>query len=67
MAIVNLMEERWYPIQVKQNDKTGRPGIDAFETAMRQSKHVKGFFVAFAYRSGAQNLFFGSETVRAWA
>ena len=24
----------WYPIQVKQTDKVGRPDIDAFETAM---------------------------------
>ena len=27
--------EEWYPIQVKQKDKVGRPDIDAFETAMQ--------------------------------
>jgi hypothetical protein len=26
------LEERFYPMQVKQKDKTGRPDIDAFET-----------------------------------
>ena len=26
----------WYPIQVKQKDKTGRPDIDAFEAVMMQ-------------------------------
>ena len=26
--------ERWYPIQVKQNNKVGRPEIDSFEAMM---------------------------------
>ena len=30
------LEERWFPIQVKQKDKAGRPDMDAFETAMRR-------------------------------
>ena len=47
------LEERWYPIQVKQKDKAGRPDIDAFETAMRRSKRKKGFFVAFDYSDDA--------------
>jgi DNA modification methylase len=47
------LEERWYPIQVKQKDKVGRPEIDAFETAMRRSKRDKGFFVAFDYTDDA--------------
>ena len=47
------LEERWYPIQVKQKDKTGRPDIDAFETAMRRAKCEKGFFVSFDYSSDA--------------
>ena len=47
------LEERWYPIQVKQKDKAGRPDIDAFETAMRRSKREKGFFVAFDYSDDA--------------
>ena len=28
------LEEKWYPIQVKQKDKVGRPDIDAFEAVM---------------------------------
>jgi DNA modification methylase len=47
------LAERWYPIQVKQKDKVGRPDIDAFETAMRRAKCEKGFFVSFDYSSDA--------------
>jgi hypothetical protein len=47
------LEERFYPMQVKQKDKTGRPDIDAFETAMRRAKCEKGFFVGFDYSSDA--------------
>ena len=47
------LQERWYPIQVKQKDKVGRPDIDAFETAMRRSKREKGFFIAFDYTEDA--------------
>ena len=43
----------WYPIQVKQKDKTGRPDIDAFEAAMIRSERKKGFFVSFDYKSDA--------------
>ncbi len=28
------LKERWYPIQVKQTDKVGRPDIDSFEAMM---------------------------------
>ncbi|MEO6787358.1 MAG: DNA methyltransferase, partial [Chthoniobacteraceae bacterium] len=47
------LEERWFPIQVKQKDKAGRPDIDAFETAMRRAKCEKGFFVSFDYSGDA--------------
>jgi site-specific DNA-methyltransferase (adenine-specific) len=47
------LEERFYAMQVKQKDKTGRPDIDAFETAMRRAKCEKGFFVSFDYSSDA--------------
>jgi SAM-dependent methyltransferase len=47
------LEARWYPIQVKQKDKVGRPDIDAFETAMRRAKREKGFFVSFDYSEDA--------------
>jgi hypothetical protein len=48
----DFMDE-WYPVQVKQKDKAGRPDIDAFETAMRREKRDTGFFVAFGYSSDA--------------
>lgn len=43
----------WYPIQVKQKGKVGRPDIDAFETAMQRAQRTKGFFVSFDYSSDA--------------
>jgi hypothetical protein len=43
----------WYPIQVKQQDKVGRPDIDKFEAAMMREERTKGFFVSFAYSSDA--------------
>ncbi len=43
----------WYPIQVKQQDKVGRPDIDQFEAAMLRAKRKKGFFVAFDYSEDA--------------
>ena len=55
------LEERWFPIQVKQKDKAGRPDIDAFETAMRRAKCEKGFFVSFAYTQDAE-----CEVTRFW-
>ncbi|MFN0069207.1 MAG: hypothetical protein ACKVYV_16425 [Limisphaerales bacterium] len=43
----------WYPIQVKQKDKAGRPDIDAFEAAMLREERTVGFFVAFDYTADA--------------
>jgi len=43
----------WYPIQVKDKDKVGRPDIDSFEAVMTREKRTKGFFVAFDYSSDA--------------
>ena len=45
--------DTWYPVQVKQKDKTGRPDIDAFEAMMARSDRQKGFFVSFDYTSDA--------------
>ncbi len=45
--------DRWYPIQVKQQDRVGRPDIDKFQTAMRRDKRVKGYFIAFGFSDGA--------------
>jgi DNA modification methylase len=44
----------WYPIQVKQKDKAGRPDIDAFEAAMMRADRPKGFFVSFDYSQDAE-------------
>jgi len=43
----------WYPIQVKQKDRVGRPDIDAFEAVMLREDRVKGFFVAFDFTQDA--------------
>jgi hypothetical protein len=43
----------WYPIQVKQKDKVGRPDIDSFEAALQREKRTTGFFVAFDYSGDA--------------
>jgi DNA modification methylase len=43
----------WYPIQVKQKDKVGRPDIDSFEAVMSREDRTKGFFVGFDFSSDA--------------
>jgi adenine-specific DNA-methyltransferase len=43
----------WYPIQVKQTDKVGRPDIDAFETAMQRANRKLGYFVGFDFTGDA--------------
>jgi site-specific DNA-methyltransferase (adenine-specific) len=45
--------DQWYPIQVKQKDKAGRPDIDQFEAVMARENRTKGFFVSFDYTSDA--------------
>jgi DNA modification methylase len=45
--------DQWYPIQVKQKDKVGRPDIDSFEAVMMREDRTKGFFVAFDFSSDA--------------
>jgi len=50
--MLSFMDE-WYPIQVKQKDRAGRPDIDAFEAAMIRAERKKGFFVAFDYTMDA--------------
>ena len=47
------LKERWYPIQVKQKDKVGRPDIDSFEAMMMREECEKGFFVSFDYSDDA--------------
>jgi methylase of polypeptide subunit release factors len=43
----------WYPVQVKQKDKVGRPDIDAFQAVMRRTKSPKGIFVGFEFTRDA--------------
>jgi hypothetical protein len=47
------LRERWYPIQVKQKDKTGRPDIDSFEAVMMREQCDIGFFVSFDFTDDA--------------
>ena len=49
----DMFAAHWYPIQVKQQDRAGRPDIDKFETAMRREKRVRGYFVAFGFSDDA--------------
>jgi hypothetical protein len=56
----------WYPIQVKQMDKVGRPDIDKFEAAMIRTRRKKGFFVGFDFSSDSLteiSRFFRSEHI----
>jgi len=46
--------DNWYPIQVKQKDRVGRPDIDSFEAVMTREERQRGFFVAFGYSSEAE-------------
>lgn len=45
--------DHWYPIQVKQKDRVGRPDIDTYEAVMMRHDRQKGFFVAFGYSADA--------------
>lgn len=45
--------DHWYPIQVKQKDKVGRPDIDSFEAVMMRNDRMKGFFVSFDFTNDA--------------
>ena len=45
--------DHWYPIQVKQRAKVGRPDIDQFEAVLMREKREKGFFVGFDYSEDA--------------
>ncbi|MEK6677252.1 MAG: DNA methyltransferase, partial [Planctomycetota bacterium] len=49
---LDFMED-YYPVQVKQKDKSGRPDIDAYEAVMMRIKPTKGFIVAFGFTSDA--------------
>jgi len=46
--------DEWYPIQVKQSDKIGRPDVDAFEAVMMRENRQKGFMVGFDFSMDAE-------------
>jgi hypothetical protein len=46
--------DAWFPIQVKQKDKAGRPDIDAFEAVMAREDRKLGYFVAFEFTGDAR-------------
>ena len=43
----HMFADDWFPIQVKQVEKVGRPGIDQFEAVMEPENRLRGFFVSF--------------------
>ena len=49
---MDFMDE-WYPIQVKQTAKVGRPDIDAFEAVMMREERMLGYFVGFDFTGAA--------------
>lgn len=51
----HMFAEDWFPIQVKQMDKVGRPDIDAAVMEREgENGRQRGFFVAFGYSSDAE-------------
>lgn len=50
----NMFAGDWFPIQVKQMDKVGRPDIDAFEAVMTREDRQKGFVVSFDFSADAR-------------
>jgi len=44
----------YYPVQVKQKNKAGRPDIDSFAHAMRRDFKTKGYFIAFDFSEDAK-------------
>jgi len=53
--------DKYYPVQVKQMDKVGRPDIDNFYAAIKRDGRNKGYFVSFAFSKDAE-----SEVKRLW-
>jgi DNA modification methylase len=49
---MDFMDE-WYPIQVKQSAKVGRPDIDAFEAVLIREERQLGYFVGFDFTGDA--------------
>ena len=49
---MDFMDE-WFPIQVKQTAKVGRPDVDAFEAVMIREERKLGYIVGFDFTSDA--------------
>jgi hypothetical protein len=49
---MDFMDE-WYPIQVKQSAKVGRPDVDAFEAVLIREERKLGYFVGFDFTGDA--------------
>ncbi len=47
--------DEWYPVQVKQSEKIGRPDVDAFEAVMMRENRTKGFMVGFDFTLDAES------------
>ena len=45
--------DEWYPVQVKQKAKAGRPDIDSFKAVLERENRTLGYFVAFEFTRGA--------------
>ena len=45
----------WFPIQVKQADKTGRPDIQQFMGVMTNDDRQRGFFISFDFSQEAHD------------
>lgn len=50
----SMFGDDWFPIQVKQMDKAGRPDIDQFAHAMAREGRHRGFFVSFGFTADAE-------------
>jgi hypothetical protein len=44
----------WFPVQVKQKERAGRPDIDSFEAVMNREDRSLGYFVAFDFTADAE-------------
>jgi site-specific DNA-methyltransferase (adenine-specific) len=49
-----MFADDWFPIQVKQSEKVGRPDVDAFAHAMHRDERQRGFVVAFSFTNDAE-------------
>lgn len=41
--------DEWFPIQVKQCDRLGRPDVDKFEAVLMRESRTRGYMVAFSF------------------